>query len=86
MSQPRVSRQLAILKQSKIIKDRREGKWIYYKIDHNEYTKHLMSIISLLTDWLRTDPEFNNDKLILQKIAALKSCECVFPGGVEVGK
>lgn len=89
MSQPRVSRQLAILKQSKIIKDRREGKWIYYRIDENEYTKHLMSILSLLPDWLSSDSEFNNDKSMLQKISALKNklsnCECLLSGGEKLG-
>ncbi len=90
MSQPRVSRQLAILKQSKIIKDRREGKWIYYRIDENEYTKHLMSILSLLPDWMSGDAEFINDKLMLQKISTIKSklssCECLLTGGEKLGE
>ncbi|KNY29401.1 ArsR/SmtB family transcription factor [Pseudobacteroides cellulosolvens] len=89
MSQPRVSRQLAILKQSKIIKDRREGKWIYYRIDQNDYTKKLMSIISLLPEWLSDDPEFNNDKSMLNKIPSMKnklsSCQCVTAGGEKNG-
>ncbi|HEY9060662.1 MAG TPA: metalloregulator ArsR/SmtB family transcription factor [Pseudobacteroides sp.] len=90
MSQPRVSRQLAILKQSKIIKDRREGKWVYYRIDENEYTKHLLSILSLLPGWLCGDAEFNNDKSMLHKIAALKSkapsCKCLLTGGGRHGE
>ncbi len=73
MSQPRVSRQLAILKQARIIKDRRDGKWIYYRIEENEYTKHLMSIISLLPEWLSDDAEFNNDKAMLKNISEIKS-------------
>ncbi|MDF2523120.1 MAG: metalloregulator ArsR/SmtB family transcription factor [Clostridiales bacterium] len=90
MSQPRVSRQLAILKQSRILKDRREGKWIYYRIDENEYTKHLMSMISLLPDWLNNDPEFNKDKSMLQKTSILKnklsSCDCFLTGGRKYGE
>lgn len=90
MSQPRVSRQLAILKQSKIIKDRREGKWIYYRIDENDYTRYLMSIIPHLPDWLKNDPEYNTDKAKLQKISAMKTqlagCECVLSGGGRNGK
>ncbi len=85
MSQPRVSRQLAILKQSRIIKARREGKWIHYKIDENEYTKHLLSILFLLSDWLDGDEVFNNDKSMLQKISSMKneisSCGYLLAGG-----
>lgn len=90
MSQPRVSRQLAILKQSRIIKDRRDGKWIYYRIDENEYTKHLLSIILLLPDWLSDDVEFNNDKAMLGKISTMKnkllSSGYLLTGGVKNGE
>ncbi len=89
MSQPRVSRQLAILKQSRIIRDRREGKWIYYKIDNNDYTKQLMSIISILPDWLDKDEVFNSDMLMLDKISSQKNkqydCQCVMTGGEMYG-
>jgi ArsR family transcriptional regulator, arsenate/arsenite/antimonite-responsive transcriptional repressor len=90
MSQPRVSRQLSILKQSKIIKDRREGKWIYYRIDENRYTRCLMSIISLMPDWLKDDPEFNNDKEMHKKVSDMKNgfanCECLLSAGEKHGK
>lgn len=90
MSQPRVSRQLAILKQARIIKDRRDGKWIYYRIQENEYTKQLMSIISLIPEWLREDEQFNNDKAMLKNISETKSkflnCECLINGGMEDGE
>lgn len=89
MSQPRVSRQLAILKQSRLIKDRREGKWIYYKIDDNEYTKCLRTILSLLPDWLSDDEVYNYDKSMLQKISSnnkLSTCECILTGGENCGE
>ncbi|NLD49927.1 MAG: helix-turn-helix transcriptional regulator, partial [Clostridiaceae bacterium] len=90
MSQPRVSRQLAILKQSKIIKDRREGKWIYYRIDENENTKHLMSILTFVPDWLCDDAEFNNDRSSFKKISVIKSklssCEGLLTGGEKLGE
>jgi ArsR family transcriptional regulator len=90
MSQPRVSRQLAILKQSRIIKDRRAGKWIFYRIDDNEYTKPLMHILSLLRKWLQNDSEFLRDKAMLENIASRKDgqyvCECALDGGVKIGE
>lgn len=90
MSQPRVSRQLAILKQSRIIRDRRAGKWIYYRIEDNEYTKQLMSILSLLPEWLRNDEDFLRDKAMLEHISIYKSglsgCACTLEGGMGDGE
>lgn len=73
MSQPRVSRQLSILKQARLIKDRREGKWIYYKIDEKAYKGYLMSILSLLPDWIKSDPLINDDINKLQKISEINN-------------
>ncbi len=90
MSQPRVSRQLAILKQSRMIKDRRAGKWIYYRIEENEYTRQLASILEPLPDWLSNDAEFNNDKTMLEKIwsdkNSLPGYECICTGGQKDGE
>ena len=89
MSQPRVSRQLAILKQAKLIKDRRDGKWIYYRIDKTNNSARLMSILAFLPDWLANDPEFINDKLTLQKNSSIKneipSCSCQAESGEDNG-
>lgn len=85
MSQPRVSQQLSVLKQSKLIKDRRVGKWIYYKIDENEYTKPLNTILLLIPEWLEGNEEFLSDQAMINKVSELKKqfvqCECKIPGG-----
>jgi DNA-binding transcriptional ArsR family regulator len=82
MSQPRVSQQLSILKQSKLIKDRRVGKWIYYKIDENMYTKPLKEILPLIPDWLKNNDEFMNDQAMMDKILQRnKQCGCKISGG-----
>ncbi|MDP4094187.1 MAG: metalloregulator ArsR/SmtB family transcription factor [Bacillota bacterium] len=87
MSQPRVSRQLAILKHSRIIKDRRVGKWIYYSIDDNEYTRLLKDIFPILQGWLKNDKEYLNDKSMLSKISELKvNCELTLSGGDNDGR
>lgn len=89
MSQPRVSRQLGILKQARLIKDRREGKWVYYKLDENDYTRDFMKVVSFLPDWLKDDPVYNYDRTRLQKMFGFKNelgqCECVLSGGQDVG-
>jgi len=68
LSQPRVSRQLAVLKQSRIIKDRREGKWIYYQMNESDENSYLLQILSKLPHWLKDDPEFVFDQEMLQKV------------------
>jgi len=89
MSQPRVSRQLALLKQARLIKDRREGKWIYYKTEENNDTLHCLQILELMTDWLKDDHEVSKDKAMLNQILCMKdkmgSC-CKSSGKETIGK
>lgn len=40
MSQPAVSHHMKILKQAQLINDRREGRWIYYKIDQTQFNAY----------------------------------------------
>lgn len=37
LSQPAVSHHLKILKQARLVKDHREGKWNFYTIDHQKF-------------------------------------------------
>jgi ArsR family transcriptional regulator len=41
LSQPALSHHLKILKQAGLLKDRREGKWIFYSVNHKEYKEFL---------------------------------------------
>ena len=45
LSQPAVSHHLKVLRQNQLIKDRKEGKWIFYSLDHQEYTA-LLAILN----------------------------------------
>ncbi len=90
MSQPRVSRQLALLKQAGVIRDRREGKWIHYSIDESSFEGCTMSILSMITRHMKNDKTLENDKTTLQKMAELKemtkNCCCNIKGGKENGE
>jgi ArsR family transcriptional regulator len=37
--QPKVSFHLGVMKEAKLIKDRRQGKWIHYRIDDSDLSK-----------------------------------------------
>jgi ArsR family transcriptional regulator len=85
MTQPRVSRQLALLRQARLIKDRRAGKWIYYRLDDSVDTRYLRHILSLLPEWLQNDAEYLDDQAKLNEVSAWKeNCDCALPGGGNV--
>ncbi len=42
MSQPKVSFHLKVLKGAGLIKDRREGKWMYYRLNESDLFKRLL--------------------------------------------
>jgi ArsR family transcriptional regulator len=50
LSQPAVSHHLKILKQARLVKDNREGKWIFYTIDEKNFSAHAV----LLTGFFRS--------------------------------
>jgi len=47
MAQPKVSFHLRILKNAGLIKDRKQGKWIYYSIDERDIFKRFL-ILSVI--------------------------------------
>ena len=47
-SQPKISRHLAILRQSGVLLDQREGQWVYYKVN-SELPGWMRKVISGLT-------------------------------------
>ncbi|MFZ7104319.1 MAG: ArsR/SmtB family transcription factor [Peptococcaceae bacterium] len=66
LSQPAVSHHLKQLKQAGLVQDRREGKWIFYSVNHREYRDFLdlvnnklgIAVKSYETE-IRTEPRIN---------------------------
>jgi ArsR family transcriptional regulator len=52
MSQPKVSFHLAALKSAGLVKDRKEGKWMHYRIDDSDLFKRclVMSVVEKIPD------------------------------------
>jgi ArsR family transcriptional regulator, arsenate/arsenite/antimonite-responsive transcriptional repressor len=51
MSQPRISRHLGVLKNAGLVKDRREGKWVYYALPpgaEHDAVKNLLNAVALM--------------------------------------
>jgi ArsR family transcriptional regulator, arsenate/arsenite/antimonite-responsive transcriptional repressor len=60
MSQPKISFHLGVLKTAGLVKDRKEGKWMHYKIDDGDLFKRLLvlSVIERIPeDTLKGDRE-----------------------------
>jgi ArsR family transcriptional regulator len=62
LSQPNVSRQLGVLRAAGLVRDRREGNWVYYRLleqDDPECRRHLRGLVRSFAkrDLLRRDVE-----------------------------
>ena len=78
MIQPNVSFHLGVLKDAGLIKDRKQGKWIHYRIDDSDVFKRflILSVIErLIDDVIVTDRNRLNDFLEIkkQKVKVLSS-------------
>jgi ArsR family transcriptional regulator len=74
MSQPRISRQLAVLKRGELVINSRKGNWIYYKINPKLPDKGIeKDILAQLSKWLNHDEIAKSDGLALR--ACLKQQE-----------
>ena len=66
-SQPKISRHLAYLKTAGIVFARREGKWVYYKIDMPK-TLFAENILRQTLIWLENQQDLREDYRKLNKI------------------
>lgn len=66
-SQPKISRHLAYLRNAGIVSARREGKWMYYKIDVPENI-FAESILQDTLNWLKNQEDLRNDYRELERI------------------
>ncbi len=66
-SQPKISRHLAYLRSAGIVSARRDGKWMYYKIDFPELESAAKMLDNTL-EWLAEQEEMRRD---YEKLAAV---------------
>src|SRR5438067_13355505 len=61
MSQPKISRHLAYLRNAGLVSARRDGKWMHYKLVKPE-NEAAMQILNDLLAWMRDDPAMWRDR------------------------
>lgn len=78
ISQPKISRHLAYLRNAEIVSARREGKWMYYRIIEPE-DFHAAQILQDTLDWLELDERMRNDYEKLKTIYDSTKTSARFP-------
>lgn len=76
LSQPKISRHLAMLRDAGLVLDRRQGQWIYYQI-HPALTDWMREVIDSLGQNGEVESVFKKDLVLLNKMPnrpALKPC------------
>lgn len=75
LSQPKISRHLAHLREADILIARRNGTWMYYQINPN-MPKWAMQILQTTLDGIRTSKPYISDQKKLQAMANRPGLAC----------
>lgn len=77
-SQPKISFHLNVLKDAGLIKDRRQGRWIHYRIDESDMFRRflVLSLLEKLTDKTVDEDRKTLDVWIKRKAGKVISDSC----------
>ena len=73
MTQSRVSRNLGILKNAGLVKDRRDGLWVHYSLN-DEARYQIQKLLGVLKDSCNDDKIVTKDMTELNKAKKLSQC------------
>jgi ArsR family transcriptional regulator len=69
-----VSKHLSILRNTGLIIEEKDGKWVNYKINPHPSDSRISSIISTLDFWIADDKIIMNDREKVQKVDRYEVC------------
>ena len=72
MSQPKISRHLALLRTCRLLQDRRQGAWVYYRL-HPDLPDWALAVLNTAADGLVGQPLFAEDAARLTGVATCPS-------------
>jgi ArsR family transcriptional regulator len=75
MTQSRVSRNLGILKNAGLVKDRRDGLWVHYSLCERSFNEYALPLLELLKDWANDDETILSDLEALSKAVKLSKVD-----------
>ena len=80
MTQSRISRHVNLLKQAGLVKDRREGKWVYYSVNSQSFNPYATALLNLFSGWLNEDKVIITDRENISRAKRLSDPQCCRPG------
>lgn len=72
LSQPVISRHLAYLRRANLVRARREGKWMHYRIAQPPNPSAAV-VLEKVREWLAEDPEMQSDRKRLVQVCCAPS-------------
>jgi len=66
-NQPKISRHLAYLRRAGLVSDRKDGKWVHYRVAEPS-EPNAARILREVLAWLKDDPEMRRDRERLVKV------------------
>lgn len=78
LGQSTISKHLFLLRAAGLIKDRRDGKWVYYSLDGKGGNSYAGPMLRNLRRWLNDDPLVRKDRertALAKKIGPVAICE-----------
>jgi ArsR family transcriptional regulator, arsenate/arsenite/antimonite-responsive transcriptional repressor len=60
-----VSKHLAVLKAAGLVQQRRDGKWVYYRLAEREFNSHARPFLALVREAMADDPTVAEDRRLL---------------------
>ncbi|MBC7235495.1 MAG: winged helix-turn-helix transcriptional regulator [Chloroflexi bacterium] len=76
LAQSTVSKHLALLRQAGLVADRKEGLWVYYRLETEPITAHNLSFLDLVRHSLKDDPQVCEDAEKVAGLAAVTPPSC----------
>lgn len=83
LSSSTVSKHLSILKMAGLVKDRRDGRWVYYSLETRERNPYAPLVLALLRQCLQDDPAVAEDAEKL-RLMAEKTLEEICAQGSQI--
>lgn len=75
LSQPKISRHLAVLREHQLLKDRRDGQWIYYRL-HPDLPSWSLRTLGALIEGTEDRPPFEEDEMRVKGMPDQSSSGC----------
>jgi len=73
--QPKISRHLALLREAEVVLDRRQGQWIYYRLN-SKLPDWAEAVLAETADGIAKQAPFSNDQRALSKMPNRPGSAC----------